>query len=116
MTYPRKTMADFLGDRVAWRSLNPTDPDLPQLADIRQEVGLESLRIPRKTEPIYAAVAMKYLAAAQKKRGLPPLERLLFIGDTPMNDGTVARNMGALPAGTRLHRRGSPERRTRPKN
>lgn len=94
MTYPIKTMADFLGDRVAYRNLNPTDPDLPQLADIWQEVGLDMLRVPRKTEPIYAAVSMKYLQTAQARRGLPPLERILFIGDTPMNDGTVARNLG----------------------
>ena len=92
--YPRKTMADFLGDRVAYRNLNPVDSDLPQLADIWQEVGLDSLRVPRKSEPVYAAVAINYLQAAQKKRGFPPLERLLFVGDTPMNDGTVARNMG----------------------
>ena len=92
--YPRKTMADFLGDRVAYRNLNPVASDLPQLADIWQEVGLDSLRVPRKSEPVYAAVAMHYLQTAQKNRGCPPLERLLFIGDTPMNDGTVARNMG----------------------
>ena len=92
--YPRKTMADFLGDRVVYRNLNPVDSDLPQLADIWQKVGLDSLRVPRKTEPVYAAAAMHYLQVAQKKRGCPPLERLLFIGDTPMNDGTVARNMG----------------------
>lgn len=92
--YPRKTMADFLGDRVAYRNLAPTDSALPRLADIWQEVGLDSLRVPRKTEPAYAGVAIRFLQAAQAKRGAPPLERLLFIGDTPMNDGTVARNLG----------------------
>ncbi|MBN1992908.1 MAG: hypothetical protein JW953_09390 [Anaerolineae bacterium] len=92
--YPRKTLADFLGDRVIYRSLTPSDPDLPKLADIWPELGLESFRIPRKTEPIYAAAAYRFLQAAQAKRGLPPLKRLLFIGDTPMNDGTSARNLG----------------------
>jgi hypothetical protein len=92
--YPRKTVADFLGDRVIYRSLNPSDPDLPKLSDIWQEIGLDSLRIPRKTEPVYAAAASHFLQAAQAKRGLPPLERVLFIGDTPMNDGTSARNLG----------------------
>jgi hypothetical protein len=91
--YPRKTLADFLGDRVIYRSLNPSDPDLPQLENIWQDIGLESLRTPRKTEPAYAAAAYRLLQAGQAKRGLPPLKRILFIGDTPMNDGTSAKNL-----------------------
>jgi len=92
--YPRKTLADFLDDRVIYRSLTPPDPDLPQLVNIWQDIGLESFRIPRKTEPEYAGAAFRFLQAAQAKRGLPPLERILFIGDTPMNDGTSAKNLG----------------------
>ena len=92
--YPRKKMSDFLGDRVAWRNLIPADPGLPQLADVWQEVGLESFRVPRKTEPVYAAAVYRFLQAAQSQRGAPALERLLFIGDTPMNDGTSAKNLG----------------------
>jgi len=92
--YPRKTLADFLGDRVIYRSLTPPDPDLPQLVNIWQDIGLESFRIPRKTEPEYAGAAFRFLQAAQSKRRLPPLKRILFIGDTPMNDGTSAKNLG----------------------
>jgi len=92
--YLRKTMADFLGDRVVYRNLNPVDPTLPRLQEIWQETGLDSFRVPRKTEPPYAAAAIRFLQAAQANRGHAPLERLLFIGDTPMNDGTVARNLG----------------------
>ena len=92
--YPRKTVADFLGDRVVYRNLIPADPTLPGLADIWQEVGLNTLRVPRKTEPVYAAAAHRLLQAAQARRGLPPLRHLLFIGDTPLNDATSARNLG----------------------
>ncbi|MBN1221250.1 MAG: hypothetical protein JXM69_20165 [Anaerolineae bacterium] len=92
--YPRKTIADFLGDRVIYRSLNPPDPALPRLTDIWQEIGPDDFRVPRKTEPIYAAAAYHFLRAAQAQRGLPPLKRLLFIGDLPINDGTSARNLG----------------------
>lgn len=92
--YPRKTLADFLDDRVIYRSLTPPDSDLPQLVNIWQDIGLESFRIPRKTEPEYAGAAFRFLQAAQVKRRLPPLERILFIGDTPMNDGTSAKNLG----------------------
>lgn len=91
--YPRKMLSDFLGDRVVYRNLIPCDGDLPQLADIWQEVGLETFRIPRKTEPIYAAVVYKFLQAAQSKRGDAPLKHLLVVGDTLMNDGTAARNL-----------------------
>lgn len=97
--YLRKTLADFLGDRVVYRNLNPADPTLPRLADVRPEVGLDNRRIPRKTEPLYAAVVYRYLQAAQAQRGCPPLERLFFVGDTLMNDGTAAKNLGQfLPA------------------
>jgi hypothetical protein len=92
--YPQKTIADFLGDRVVYRNLEPADSTLPGLADIWQEIGLDTLRVPRKTEPVYAAAVYRFLQAAQAERGLPPLERLLFVGDTPMNDGTSARNLG----------------------
>lgn len=92
--YPRKSLADFLEDRVIYRSLIPADPNLPRLADIWSEVGLESFRIPRKTEPVYAAAVARFLQAAQARRGQPPLERMLFVGDTHMNDGTAARNLG----------------------
>ena len=89
----KHALADFLGDRVVYRNLEPADPSLPALGDVWQEVGLDSLRVPRKTEPAWAAVVMRLLQAAQAARGKPPLENLLFIGDTLMNDGTAARNM-----------------------
>jgi len=92
--YPRKKMSDFLGDQVVWRNLIPADPGLPKLADLWQEVGLDTFRVPRKTEPVYAAAVYRFLQAAQSRRGAPPLERLLFIGDTPMNDGASAKNLG----------------------
>jgi hypothetical protein len=93
--YRRKSLADFLGDRVAYRNLVPTDPALPRLESFWQEIGLDGPRAPRKTAPMYAAVVYRYLQAAQAQCGQPPLERLLFIGDTLMNDGTAAKNLGA---------------------
>lgn len=92
--YQHKTMADFLGDRVVYRNLQPADPTLPNLADIWQQIGLDSFRIPRKTEPIYAAAVYYFLRVAQAQRTKTPLKRLLVVGDTPMNDGTAAKNLG----------------------
>jgi hypothetical protein len=96
--YPKHTLADWLDDRIVYRNLVPADPALPSLEDVWQEVGLESQRVPRKTEPAYAAAVVRFLEAAQAKRGGPALVNLLFIGDTTMNDGTAARNLsGHLP-------------------
>lgn len=92
--YRRKSLADFLGERVAYRNLVPADPALPRLESFWQEVGLDGPRAPRKTEPNYAAVVYRFLQAAQAQRGQLPLERLLFVGDTLMNDGTAAKNLG----------------------
>jgi hypothetical protein len=91
--YPRKNLAVFLGDRVAYRNLLPVDPSLPRPSQFCHELGLDSRHMPRKTEPLYAAVVYRFLQAAQTQRGLPPLERLLFVGDTLMNDGTAAKNL-----------------------
>jgi hypothetical protein len=93
--YPRGTLADYLADRVVYRNLKPADESLPALEDVWQAVGLEALRLPRKTEPAYAAVVMRLLEAAQAARGALPLRNLLFIGDTALNDGTAARNLAA---------------------
>lgn len=93
--YSRATLADWLNDRIVYRNLTPGDPTLPSLREVWREIGLEAYRIPRKTEPVYAAAVMRFLEAAQSARSAPPLRSLLFIGDTHMNDGTAARNLAA---------------------
>ena len=91
--YPRLTLADLLDDRIAYRNLAPADSTLPSLQDVWQEIGLEGYRVPRKTEPAYAAAVFRFLQAAQAARGAPRLRNLLFLGDTHMLDGTAARNL-----------------------
>jgi hypothetical protein len=93
--YSKETLAKWLDDRIVYRNLVPADPSLPSLQDVWHETGLEDYRIPRKTEPAYAAAAFRILEAAQAARGAPPLRNLLFVGDTYMNDGTAARNLAA---------------------
>lgn len=91
--YPKATLADWLEDRIVYRNLVPVDATLPSLQDVWREIGLEAYRVPRKTEPAYAAAVFRFLEAAQSARAAPPLRNLLFIGDTYMNDGTAARNL-----------------------
>jgi hypothetical protein len=91
--YPKGTLADWLDDRIVYRNLVPCDPTLPSLPDVWREIGLGVYRVPRKTEPAYAAAVSRFLEAAQAARGAPRLRNLVFIGDTFMNDGTAARNL-----------------------
>jgi hypothetical protein len=88
-------LADWFDDRIVFRNLAPAERSLPGLQDVWREIGLEVYRVPRKTEPAYAAAVYRVLQAAQAARGALPLRSLLFIGDTTMNDGTAARNLAA---------------------
>ena len=91
----RANLYATLGDFVVYRNLEPADERLRGLPEIWPEIGLSSCRIPRKLEPDYATAVVHFLDQAQALR-LPnrPLKRLLYIGDTVMNDGTAIANLG----------------------
>jgi hypothetical protein len=84
----------FLEDFVVYRNLVPMDQRLPSLAEMRGSVGLPAGVVPRKSQPAYARV-MVYLL--QQARGLEAagisIERLVYVGDTRMNDGTAFANI-----------------------
>jgi hypothetical protein len=92
-TYGRTSISEFLGDRVVYRNLAPADPNLPTLEALRQAVGLPDGKIPRKSEADYARVIVHLLHAAQKQRGAGAIERVLFVGDTRLLDGTAFSNI-----------------------
>ena len=95
MKLPRMRLSDILGDRVAFRNLEPLDQKLRGLGQIRAEIGVAPGAIPRKTSPGYAAAIVHFLRQAQALRGVrEPLKRIVFIGDTRMNDGKAATNLG----------------------
>ena len=88
-------MADFMGDRVVYRNLEPMQPGLRGLRVAWAEVGLDHYYVPRKTTPEYAlALLVVSCSRASAARRPAPLQQLLFIGDTLMLDGTAARNVG----------------------
>ena len=95
MTWQRDTLAGFMKDFVVYRNLEPMDEQIPGLRASWRQAGLDHYYVPRKTAPEYASVLQMFLRQAQVQRGLPPLQRSLFIGDTLMNDGTAARNLAA---------------------
>ena len=95
-TYGLATLYEFLGDNVAYRNLAPCDPRLPSVADLRDGLGLEEGVLPRKSEPAYGRVVVEILRRArQLDRPGVQVERLLYIGDTRLNDGTAFRNICA---------------------
>jgi hypothetical protein len=92
--YGRTSISEFLGDRVVYRNLEPADPRLPGLAERGDQTGLPAGRIPRKTEPAYARAGARLLQDAQLLRGVrKPVQKLLFVGDTLMLDGTAFANL-----------------------
>jgi len=92
--YGRTSVHEFLDDLVVYRNLVPLDRRLPPLAEIRSQIGLPAGIIPRKSEPEYAHVIVHLLrqARALESPGTP-IERLVYLGDTRLNDGTAFANI-----------------------
>lgn len=92
--YGLASVADFLGDRMVYRSLNPVDPRLPRFDSLSRQLGLPTGFMPRKSEPDYARLVYELLKQA---RGLQSpgrkLQRIIFIGDTRRNDGQTFDNL-----------------------
>jgi len=88
------SLHELLGDLVIYRKLEPCDARTPGLGELAPRLGLEPGRLPRKSEPEYAAVVVEILREAQAQR-LPgrPLKRLLYLGDTWMNDRGAIQNL-----------------------
>jgi len=92
--YGRTSLNEFLGERVVYRNLEPADPHLPGLNDLRDTVDIAPGKIPRKSETDYARVIVKLLEQAQELRGIRhTIKRLLFVGDTQLLDGTAFFNI-----------------------
>jgi len=95
--FERGTIHDILGDLVVYRNLEPADgrlrsPQLPPLFPPKSWGGGKGA-IPRKAEPAYAQAILRILGQAQALRSDQPLQRLIYIGDTAMNDGQAIRNL-----------------------
>ncbi len=86
--HTRTTVAEFLGDAIVYRSLEPVTPELPGLDALRSPLNLPSGVVPRKTTMEYARVIVRILQVAR-----PGLERVVYLGDTRLNDGTAFANI-----------------------
>ena len=92
--YGRARLSEFLDDRIVYRNLVPADQRLPALSQIRPHVGLAEGLVPRKSEESYARVVAYLLQQARTldRPGIP-LERLIYVGDTRLNDGNAFANI-----------------------
>ena len=95
-SYGSTSLYEIMGDAIVYRNLVPADRRIPALSALWQQVGLESAAIPRKAEPEYGRVVAEMLRR-ERKLDLPggTIRRLLYIGDTQLNDGTAFRNLCA---------------------
>jgi hypothetical protein len=94
--YGRTSVHEFLGDFVVYRNLIPLDGRLPSLDDVRERAGVPEGVTPRKSEPAYARVIVQVLRAARSldaTEAAPQIERMIYVGDTRMNDGTAFANI-----------------------
>jgi hypothetical protein len=92
--YGRSTVSEFLGDYVVYRNLDPDDPRLPPFAETREQAGISSSGIPRKTSPEYARVIAYLLQEANRlNETRSQVKRVVFVGDTRLNDGTAFQNI-----------------------
>ena len=95
--FGRATLADYFGDFVIYRNLEPLDHRLPGLKAASYKMNLSSDQIPRKLETDYAKAAIFFAEQGQKlRRQKVELSELLFVGDTPTGDGQAYANMRQL--------------------
>ena len=92
--YAHVPVSEFLGDQLVYRNLVPMDPALPDLESLRESLGLPPGVTPRKTTPEYAQVIAHILKAAHQIQAPGTnLQRVIFIGDTRLNDSTAFANI-----------------------
>jgi hypothetical protein len=92
--FGRSTVSEILEDFVVYRNLDCIDPQLPPLTEIKSLIGLSSSGVPRKTTQEYARVITYLLErAGHLRESQHPIERVVFVGDTRLNDGMAFQNI-----------------------
>ncbi len=92
--YGLTTIDAILGDMIVYRNLEPMETRLLGLHAIAPSLGIAPHATPRKSEPNYARVMTHLLHSARALEApRATLRRLIFVGDTRMNDGLAFRNL-----------------------
>ncbi len=92
--YGQSSISEFLGDNVVYRNLEPVNRAIPSFSALCGQLGLASRVVPRKTTPEYARVLVEMLNQA-RRMNTPAirLKRVIYIGDTRLNDGEAFLNI-----------------------
>lgn len=91
--FGKSSINELLGDFIVYRNLAPVDKRLPTLPDLRPQLAIPAGVTPRKSEKAYASVIVQLLKAARSLDTPDRIERLIYIGDTRMNDGAAFANI-----------------------
>ncbi len=92
--FQRTSLSEVIQDRIVYRNLEPYDPLLPGLSELRSQLALPERVIPRKNELDYARVVYLLLQACQRMDDSSiDLDTLIFLGDTQLLDATAYANL-----------------------
>ena len=92
--YGRTSVSEFLGDQIVFRNLLPFDSRLPGLPHLRQKLNFPENFLPRKSMPEYGAVIAEIVRAARELTlSNASIRRIIYVGDTRMNDGQAFLNI-----------------------
>jgi hypothetical protein len=89
------SLHEFMADMIVYRNLIPADTRVPPVDNLRASLGLGEDPLPRKAEPAYGRVVAEMLRRARALETGASIKRLLYIGDTQLNDGTAYENIRA---------------------
>jgi hypothetical protein len=92
------SVSGLFGDRVMLRDLEPRASSLDGIHDFRGELGWDAIYVPRKNEPEYARALLRIMGG--KSAGAP--ERIVYVGDTLLNDGGAIRGLQTLGPADRV--------------
>jgi len=83
------SVRDIFGDNIVLRDLEPRNAKIRGLSKIFDKLEIPEGVVPRKNEPVYAAVVESFvhdLCEGQAKG-------IVYVGDTIFNDGSVIKNL-----------------------
>ena len=92
--YGLASLDEFLGNFLVFRNLQPIDSRLPTLGELRTKIDLPEGQIPRKTHLTYAR-AINHIIQAAREIEAPGtvITKVIFLGDTVLNDGSAFLNI-----------------------
>ncbi len=92
--YRRSSISEFLDDNIVYRNLVPVDARLRPLSAYIVELGIPVHSTPRKNSLDYAQVIARIIAQARTfEAPQTKIERVIYLGDTRMNDGSAFMNI-----------------------